>query len=301
MTSPAAAPARRRRAALAITLGIVVVLLIGFFIFAGLYTDVLWFTQVGYQNVLFTEWLTISTLFVLGFVGMAGPVFVSIQLAYRMRPVYAKLTAQLDRYQQVIEPLRRLVMVGVPAVIGLFAAVSAATRWQPVLLLLHGGNTGVTDPQFRLDTGFYLFKLPALHGLVGFLSAVLVISFLAAVATAYLYGAIRIAGREIRVSRGARVQITLTFAAFLIVQAVSLYFDQFITLYDTSNGGLLTGAGYSDVNAVIPGRLILAVIALLIAVLFIITAFVGRWRLPVIGTVLLVVSSVIVGSIFPWA
>ena len=46
---------------------------------------------------------------------MAVPVYVTIQLAYRLRPVYAKLTAQLDRYQQVIEPLRRLVMIGVPA------------------------------------------------------------------------------------------------------------------------------------------------------------------------------------------
>jgi uncharacterized membrane protein (UPF0182 family) len=301
VTSPAASPARRRRAALAITLGAVVVLLIAFFIFAGLYTDVLWFAQLGYQNVLITEWLTIGTLFVLGFLGMAVPVFVSIQLAYRLRPVYAKLTAQLDRYQQVIEPLRRVVMIGVPAVIGLFAAVSAATRWQAVLLFLHGGSTGVKDRQFGLDTGFYLFQLPALHGLAGFLSAVLVICFLATVATAYLYGAIRIAGREVRVSRSARAQVALTFALFLIVQAGSLFLDQFITLYDTSDGGLLTGAAYTDVNAVIPGRLILAVIALLIAVLFIITAFVGRWRLPIIGTVLLVVSSVIVGSIFPWA
>ncbi|HET6826231.1 MAG TPA: UPF0182 family protein [Amnibacterium sp.] len=301
VTTPAAAPARRRRAALAITLGIVVVLLIGFFLFAGLYADVLWYDQLGYLRVLLTEWLTISTLFVLGFLGMAVPVFVTIQLAYRLRPVYAKLTAQLDRYQQVIEPLRRLVMIGVPALIGLFAAVSIATRWQPVLLALHGGATGQTDPQFGIDTGFYLFQLPALHGLVGYISAVLVVCVLAAIATAYLYGAIRITGREVRVSRAARVQIAITFAVFLVVQAVSLYLDQFITLYDTSTGNLITGAAYADANAVIPGRLILAVIALLVAVLFVVTSFVGRWRLPLIGTGLLVLAAIIVGSIFPWA
>ncbi|HEV7624570.1 MAG TPA: UPF0182 family protein [Amnibacterium sp.] len=301
MTTPAAAPARRRRAALAITLGVVVVLLIAFFLFAGLYADVLWYDQLGYLRVLLTEWLTIASLFVLGFLGMAVPVFVTVQLAYRLRPVYAKLTAQLDRYQQVIEPLRRLVMIGVPAVIGLFAAVSIATRWQPVLLALHGGSTGQRDPQFGIDTGFYLFQLPALHGLVGYISAVLVVCVLAAIATAYLYGAIRISGREVRVSRAARVQVAITFAAFLVVQAVSLFLDQFITLYDTSTGTLITGAAYADANAVIPGRLILAVIALLVAVLFVVTAFVGRWRLPLIGTGLLVLAAVIVGSIFPWA
>ena len=61
---------------------------------------------------------------------------------------------------------------------------------------------------------------------------------------------------------------------------MSLYLDQFTTLYDTSTGGLFTGAAYADVNAVIPGRLILAVCALLVAALFIVTAVIGRWRLP---------------------
>lgn len=277
-----------------------VVLLIAFFVFAGLYADVLWYRQLGYLPVLTTEWLTIASLFVIGFVGMAAPVYVSIQLAYRLRPVYAKLTAQLDRYQQVIEPLRRIVMLGIPAVIGLFAAVSAATRWQSVLLFLHGGGTGKTDPQFNLDDGFYLFQLPVLHGLAGYVSAVLVISILAAAATSYLYGAIRVAGREVRVSRAARVQIAVTFAVFLVVQACSLFLDQFLTLTESSGGDLFTGAGYADVNAVIPSRLILAVITLLVAALFVFTAFAGRWRLPLIGTALLIVASVIIGSIYPW-
>ncbi len=277
-----------------------VVLLIAFFIFAGLYADVLWYRQLGYLPVLTTEWLTIASLFVIGFIGMAVPVYVSIQLAYRLRPVYAKLTAQLDRYQQVIEPLRRIVMLGIPAVIGLFAAVSAATRWQPVLLFLHGGATRQTDPQFHLNTGFYLFQLPVLHGLAGYISAVLVISILAAVATSYLYGAIRVAGREVRVSRAARVQIAVTFAVFLVVQACSLFLDQFLTLVEPSSGDRFIGAGYADVHAVIPSRLILAAITLLVAALFVVTALIGRWRLPLIGTALLIVASVIIGSIYPW-
>ncbi len=276
------------------------VLLIAFFLFAGLYADALWYTQLGFQNVLFTEWLTIAALFAVGFLGMAVPVAVTIQLAYRLRPVYAKLTAQLDRYQQVIEPLRRVVMIGLPALVGVFAGVSAAARWQSILLLLHGGTVGTKDPQFGMDVGFYLFALPALHGIVGFASAVLVICTIAAIATAYLYGAIRVAGREVRVSRAARVQIAVTVAVFLLLQAVSLYLDQFTTLYSESTVPNVTGGVYADVNAVIPGRLILAVIALLVAVLFVVTAAIGRWRLPLVGSAILVVASIVVGSILPW-
>lgn len=299
MTSTAAAPARRNRATLAIAAGIVAALLIAFFVFAGFYTDVLWFEQIGYLGVLYTEWGTSAGLFAVGFLGMAVPVLLSILAAYRWRPIYAKLNAQLDRYQQVIEPLRRLAMLAIPAVLGLFAGVSASSRWQTVLLYLNRTPSGKVEPQFGLDISFYLFDLPFLRGLVTFASAVVLVALLAGLATSYLYGAVRVAGREVRISKGARVQIAATAGLYLLVQAASIFLDQYSTLTD-GTGKLLTGATYSDVNALIPGRSILAGIAAVVAVLFIVTAITGRWRLPVIGTVLLVVSSLIIGSVYPW-
>ncbi len=65
-------------------------------------------------------------MFVVGFLGMAVPLFVAIQLAYRLRPVYVRLSSQLDRYQEVIEPLRRLAMWGMPIFFGLFAGFAAS-------------------------------------------------------------------------------------------------------------------------------------------------------------------------------
>jgi uncharacterized membrane protein (UPF0182 family) len=298
-SSPAAASAPRRgRAPLAITAAIIAGLVILFFIFAGLYTDVLWFDQLGFLSVLTTQWLAGASLFLIGFVGMAVPVWASIQIAYRMRPVYAKLNSQLDRYQQVIEPLRRLAMFGIPALLGLFAGVAASTRWQPVLMWLNRTEVGRTDPQFNLDISFYLFDLPFYHSVLGFASAVVLISGIVAIATSYLYGSIRISGRDVLVSKSARIQIAVTAAIYLLLQAVSIWLDQYSTLTDT--GELITGAGYTDVNATIPGRAILAGIAAVVAVLFIVTAVIGRWRLPVVGTALLIVSSLLIGSLYPW-
>lgn len=55
-------------------------------------------------------------------------------------------------------------------------------------------------------------------------------------------------------------------------------------------------------HAVIPGKQILAGIAVLVAILFLVTA-VTTWRrrLPVIGTALLLVSALVVGVGYPWA
>lgn len=300
MTNTAQQPANRTRAALTITAVIVAVLVVLFFLFSGLYADILWFDQLGFLSVLTTQWTATGSMFLVGFFGMAIPVWLSVEIAFRARPVYAKLNSQLDRYQQVIEPLRRAAMLGIPLILGVFAGVSAASRWEIVAQYLNRTSFGKVDPQFGLDVSFYVFELPFFIGVVGFASAVVLIAGLAALATSYLYGAIRLNGREVRISRSARVQLALTAAIYLALWALTLWLDQYTTLINESAGFLTTGAGYAEANALIPGRAILSVIAGLVALLFIVTAIIGRWRISVIGTALLLVSGVIVGGVYPW-
>jgi len=300
LTSTANPPVSRTRVTLAITAAILAVLVVIFFIVAGLYTDVLWFDQLGFLNVLTTQWIATAGMFVVGFLAMALPVWASIEVAFRARPVYAKLNSQLDRYQQVIEPLRRLAMFGIPAVLGLFTGVSAATRWPVVLQYFNRTSFGEKDPQFNLDISFYMFELPFFRGVVAYASAVVLIAGIAALATTYLYGAIRVSGREVRISRSARIQLAITAAIYIALQGLSIWLDQYTTLTSASAGYLQTGAGFTEANATIPGRAILAIAAGVVALLFIVTAVIGKWRLPVIGTALLLVSGLIVGGIYPW-
>ena len=288
----------RRRAPIAITIGVVALLIIAFFVFVGLYADVLWFDQLGFLNVLTTEWIARIALFLVGFLAMAVPVWASIQIAYRTRPVYAKLNSQLDRYQEVFEPLRRLAMYGIPVVLGIFAGVSASSRWELTLTWLNRTPFGTNDQQFNFDVGFFVFELPYYRAIVGFASAVVLLSLLLVIATNYLYGSIRVSGREVVISKSARIQIAVMAGLYLLLQGISIWFDQYATV--TENSTLMTGAGYTDVNAVIPGRQILAAIAVGVAILFLITALVGRWRLPLVGTALLIVSALIIGSLYPW-
>jgi hypothetical protein len=107
----------------------------GFFFFATLYTEVLWFDQLGFLQVLFTSWGGTAIMFVLGFLGMFLPVWLSINIAYRFRPVYAKLSSELDRYRQMIDPLRRV------------------ARRQRIHDLAQVGRTGrAISPRFRRTT-----------------------------------------------------------------------------------------------------------------------------------------------------
>ena len=150
-----------------------------------------------------------------------------------------------------------------------------------------------------MDISFYLFELPFYTGLVGFLSGALLLGLILTAGVHIVYGSIKFNGRDTFVSKAARVQIGLLAFLYLLTQGASLWFDQYLTL--TSSSGLFTGATYSDVNATIPGLQILSLISVVVALLFLVAAFIGKWRLPVTATGLMVVSSLVLGGLFPWA
>lgn len=286
------------RKAIAITLVVIAVIVVGFFIFASLYADWLWFDQLGFTGVLWTQWTARVVMFVVGFLAMAVPVFVAIQFAYRLRPVYARLSSQLDHYQEVVEPLRRLAMWGIPVFFGFFAGFAAAAQWETVWLWANRVDTGTADPQFQMDTGFYLFSVPFLSAVLGFASAVLLVCLGVTVLVAYLYGSVRVGQRELRISKAARIQLAVLAGLYLLVQAASLWLDRYKTL--TKQGDRITGASYVDDHAIIPGLTILSIAAIIVALAFFVTAVIGRWRYPLIGAGLLIVASLVVTVAYPW-
>lgn len=286
------------RRAIGITLAVIAVIVVGFFVFASLFADWLWFDQLGLSSVLLTQWTARVVMFLIGFAAMAVPVFAAIQFAYRLRPVYARLTSQLDHYQEVVEPLRRLAMWGIPVFFGFFAGFAASAQWETAWLWANGVDTGTVDPEFSMDVGFYLFSLPFLSALLGFLSAVLLVCLAVTALVSYLYGSVRVGQRELRISKAARIQLAIIAGLYLLVQGASLWLDRYKTL--TAQGDRITGASYVDVHAIIPGLTILSIAAAFVAVLFFVTAVIGRWRFPLIGTALLIVSSLVLTVAYPY-
>jgi uncharacterized membrane protein (UPF0182 family) len=278
---------------------VVVVLLL-----AQFWTEVMWFQAIDFSRVIWTQWLTRAALFAIGFVVTATAVWVSFRVAYRARPVYAPTTpeqATLDQYREAVEPLRRVVMIAAPVLVGFFAGVASAAQWRTVLLALNSQPFGTTDPQFHVDLSFYIFTLPTLRFLLSLLIAVVVVSGIAALITHYLYGGLVIGpvpDGGSRTTRAARVQLAVTGAVLMVLIAANYWLDRYTML--TSAGDKFDGASYSDVHAVIPSKAILAGVAILVAVAFVIAAVRGNWRLPAIGAGLMVVSATAIGGIYPW-
>ncbi|WP_422456843.1 UPF0182 family protein [Arthrobacter sp. 7Tela_A1] len=298
---PSPRSTHRRRSPLIATLIVVAVLVIGFVYFSQVYADVLWYNQLGFLEVFFKENLTRIALFAAAFLVMAVCVFFSIRAAYSSRPIYApdsSLQDNLNRYQAQLEPVRKLLMIGIPVVVGGFAGTAAMSMWQQALLFLNRHDFGRTDPEFNMDYSFYLNTLPFIGFIVGFLISVVVISGIAGLLTHYLYGGIRLEEKGVFVSRPARIHIAVIAGSFLLLQAANFWLDRYNTLLSTS--GSWTGALYTDVHAVIPTKAILAVASIIVALLFVVSAFIGRWRLPIIGTAMLVITAIVAGGVYPW-
>jgi uncharacterized membrane protein (UPF0182 family) len=297
------APRARRRSPLGVAIVAVAIVIAALLLLAQFWTEVMWFGQAGFSRVIWTEWGMRAALFAVGFVVMAGAVFWSFTAAYRARPIYAPSTpeqATLDQYREAVEPLRRVVMIAAPVLVGFFAGVAASAQWRTVLLAFNSEPFGETDPQFGMDLGFFVFLLPALRFSVGFLISVVVIAGIAGLITHYLYGGLRVgpaAAGGPRTTPAARIHLAIVGAVLLLLFAANYWLDRYSIL--TNAGDRFDGASYSDVHAVIPAKGILTVVAVFVAALFIVTAFRGDWRLPAIGVGLMVVSAIAIGGIYP--
>ncbi|HUB54739.1 MAG TPA: UPF0182 family protein, partial [Mycobacterium sp.] len=291
---------RRSRILITIALAVILLLLVGPRLIDG-YVDWLWFGELGYRSVFTTVLLTRLVLFVIVGLLVGGIVFGGLALAYRTRPVFVPSNGNdpVARYRAVVMSRLRMIGTGIPVAIGLLAGIVAQTYWVTVQLFLHGGDFGVKDPQFGKDLGFYAFELPFYRLILSFLFVALFLAFVANLLAHYIFGGIRLSGRTGALSRSARIQLISLIGTLVLLKAVAYWLDRYELLSHTRAGKPFTGAGYTDINAVLPAKLILLAIALICAAAVFSAIVLRDLRIPAIGLVLLLLSSLIIGAGWP--
>ncbi|PRX43566.1 hypothetical protein B0I33_11423 [Prauserella shujinwangii] len=292
---------RRSRILLILAAVIVLALLLGARLL-DTYVDWLWFGEVGARSVFSTILFTRIALFVGAGVLVGGLLAVSLAIAYRTRPVFVPVTGADDplaRYRSTVVARIRLFGIGIPVAAGLIAGASAQGDWQRVQLFFNGTEFGRTDPQFGNDIGFYVFDLPFYSWLLSWLFVALVVAFIGGLLAHYLFGGIRLAGRGGQVSGPARVHLSVLIGTFVLFKAAEYFLDRYYLLLSGRNEPLFTGATYTDLNAVLPAKLILLCISVFCAVAFFVGAFLRNLQLPAIALVLLILSGIIIGVAWP--
>ncbi|MFL6127698.1 MAG: UPF0182 family protein [Mycobacteriales bacterium] len=294
-------PTLSRRAK--IIIGVVVLLVLVLSVLGSLvrlYVDWLWFREVDYRQVFSTGLRTRIFLFVLFGLLMAAVIATNLLVAYRFRPPFRPMSLEqqnLERYRSALEPRRRLIVILVAGVLGLFTGITAQAQWQTWLLWRNGSRFNVQDPQFKLDIAYYTFTYPFQRFILGLLFTAVVLSLLSALAVHYLFGGVRLQTPGEKVTPAARVHLSVLLGIFVLLKAAAYYLDRYGLLFNERDGR--TGASYTDVNAVLPAKTILMFVALICAAAVLANIFLRNVQLPAIALVLLVLTSVLASGIYP--
>ena len=290
-----------------------------FFMILDFYADLAWFETMGVTSVLWKRLVSEWALFLVAWVVASGVLAGNWLLARRLAGVghmtVPWLRQRRTQNQITAEPTTRVVaaraadaVLAVLAVgVGLLFALPARNMWMPMLRYLNAMPFGQTDPVLGRDLSYYVFDLPWLNFLQGWLLWLMLLSlvgaalvYIASYSAERLTAQVQIVGERqpwLQLSRAAERHLLILGAVALGLIAWGYRLNMARLLYSTT--GASYGASYTDVHARLPVMTLLIIITALGAVILLASMFVRvRW-LPwaAVGAWLLV--ALLGGSLYP--
>ena len=290
----------RRRWWILAAVVVLIVILASLKSLATLYTDSLWFSSVHFHQV----WSKLLAVKVGLFASFGAVFFVALWVNLLICDRLGASSDAFDpedelvrRYHQAVRPYAGRVHAAVALVLALIAASGTVGEWNNWLLFTHGVSFGVKDPEFGLDVGFYVFKLPFLEFLVDWTLVVLVVILLVTAAFHYLNGGIRPQRAAPRVRPAVKVHLSVLLALIALVKAAGYVLQRYQLV--TSTNGYVEGAGYTDVHARLPALELLFFVSLFAAVILLYNIRRQGWTLPVLAIGVWAFVALVVGVIYP--
>ncbi|MEI7672378.1 MAG: UPF0182 family protein, partial [Deltaproteobacteria bacterium] len=269
----------------------------------GMITEWFWFQEVGYQTIFSVTLLAklkTGALFGAGFfIILCGNLLIALRLS--RVPLYSDLAgaAGFRIPLQELEPGLLKTMIPLGALLfAFFAAANGSAQWENLLLFQNASPFGISDPLFQKDVSFYVFQLPFLLHIFGWLKFALLVT---TAATGFLYLVRRsflfIPPRIWKIAPEARIHLALLVSLFFFWGVFGTWLDLNDLLF--TKRGVVFGPGYTDVTTQLwVLKLMMGLYALcgLAAIFF---AFRPDWRIPAAAVLLLVTVSVLGRGIYP--
>ena len=292
--------ARRWGARILVAVVVLALLYYAFSAFVNVSTNVMWFGSVHehgvYTTILGAQiWLflifAVLTALVLG-----GSLFLLRRRRPRFHPDPEKQKWRF-RWQQHDRLVGRYLL---PLVVLFFAVrtgSAAAGRWSLWLAWRHSAPWHQTDPQFHRDISYFVDVYPFHRAVLSLLTGIVVMTIVVSLVVAFMDGALQLRGEHRGTTPALRGHLSLLLGIYLVLKAGSLWLDRFAVSF--TGGGPVTGPSYTDVHALLPGKILLIVVTLICAVLLFVNFFVRRWTLAITAVATLAVALFVVGIAWP--
>ncbi|MGQ9730263.1 MAG: UPF0182 family membrane protein [Candidatus Zipacnadales bacterium] len=238
-----------------LVLALFILLAVGLTVWRALqiYTDFLWFGELGKTGVLRTIWAVRLKLGVLVAVVFFLWLYGNVRLARRLLPKEEIIGQRLlpDAERAAIEQHIDKVLLAFVAMAAVLAGITASGHWHEWIKFFNAVPFGKTDPLFRQDVGFYVFRLPFMQYLwkTGFWAAAL--GFVVA-ALIHLYNeSIRLHSASIKATVPAQAHCLGLLALCFVLKAAGYRLGMFNLLF-TPSGAVPGGPGFSAVHYRLP-------------------------------------------------
>jgi uncharacterized membrane protein (UPF0182 family) len=278
-------PGRRRRF-------LIILVVLAFILFASraalsYYVDVLWFGSLGYADVfwktLSLQWGTFATFAATTFLILYGS-FLALKRAHLPDlPNGQTILIGGQRVTLPVEPVLRLIALGVSLTIAAATGASMMVEWPTLALFWYAPRTagGVVDPIFGRPLNFFLFALPAWQLITGWLLTLAVITCVLAAFFILITGGSRVlAGRLSRSVTLPWRGLSIAVAFLLLIVAMRVYLGRFERLFEDHT--IFGGVTYTDAHVTLTGMLVVCtalVLGALITLVNVVSVPRGRWLL----------------------
>jgi hypothetical protein len=255
-------PPRRRRLLVFVLAGLAVVVF-GSGATLSYYVDALWFESLGYTPVFWTrldlEAATFGAFALITFLALYR-VFLALKPAQLDELIGGTIFINRQWVKLPIEAVLSLIALGLALAISAAIGASMMARWTTLALYWYAPRGATTlDPVFGRPLSFYLFTLPALQLIAGWLLTLAVI----ALAIAALFVAVTGSARALTRRRSVAVEtrpwhgLSIGFAAVLLTLAARVYLGRFERLFQ--DGTIFAGVTYTDAHVTLTGMLVVCV------------------------------------------
>lgn len=255
---------------------LVVALLVLPGLLVDLWTELLWFQEVGYLGVFWTVLGSKAALFLVW--GGLAFVVLGLNLRWAARGLVAirRRIGNVEIQEEIPPALLRLGVVVTAGLLALLLAPLLSRAWNSWLLFLGGSPVGRGDPLFGIDLSFYLFRLPFLEAVYQAAMVLVVATAIAVAVVHVLSGSVRVTENSLQIRPEARLQLGCLLALFLLLKGADFLLDGYRLVY--SGRGVVFGASYANVHAELPVLRVLAVASVVVAAVVVWGAARGRLR-----------------------
>ena len=247
-----------------------------------IYTDYLWYEQLGFQSILLKEVFTKLILIFSG--GFIASSFLGINIYFANKISNGPIEYDVDgSILNLYKKITFWVYLVIILLFGLIAGLILSGSWLEILMFFNFQEFNELDPVFGRDISFYVFQLPVFHIIQGWVLTISILSLIITGAVYLINSVIR--GVKFEMNSSNWVQISLILAFIMFILSVG----NFLSRWDIplTEGGLVDGALYTDINIKKTGLLVLSIVGIIISCILLANIYIKN-------------NKIVFGSIISW-